>query len=140
MATYGVKDNKCFEKGLQGVIKQIIAGAPEGSSLIYGLNGPKNNHRYVVKNYSKVTFGEIPTNPDPDYNFQITCQNDNGFIGAFAGNFLFSYNALDETYAPIGLKLDNPDFDITDGYTVIHLHIWHDGIKYCCHIDGYSES
>lgn len=137
MGLFGIKNNKCFMNGVQGVVNTVAETATV-SGQIFKVEGPENNTLYVADGHSKVSFGLIPANPPADYNFKITFRNLNGFIGTFAGNFLLSYNADDEEYNPINPKLDNPDFDITDNYTVIHLHIWYDGINYCGKIDGYE--
>ena len=132
-----IKSNFCLAKGVQGVIETVIETATT-SGEIFSVSKPENNTRYVAKGFSKVMFSEIPANPSGDYNFYITYQDTTGFIGTFAGNFLLSYGRSDEEYNPVNPKLNNPDFDITDNYTVIHLHIWYDGINYCGEIDGYE--
>lgn len=136
MSLYGVKKNKCILDGVQGIVKVDESTASQ-SGLVLHVNNPSNNTLYVAKGYSKVSFGNIPENPPIDYNFSITYNNPTGFSGTFAGNFLLSYGGPDDPYNPIGIKLDNPDFDLTDNYTTIHLHVWYDGINYCGKIDGY---
>ena len=132
----GRKENFCLLTGAQGVVKTVEETAST-SGAIFRVDEPSNNTIYIAKEHSKVEFTSIPRTPSNDYNFTIVFQETGGFIGTFAGNFLLSYNAPDEEYEAIGIKLDNPSFDITDDYTVIHLHVWYDGINYCGKIDGY---
>ena len=132
----GRQANFCYRNGVQGVVKTIEETAASGTD-IFRADEPENNTLYVAKGHAKVQFTNIPRTPSGDYNFKIVFQETGGFIGTFAGNFILSYNGPDEEYEDIGIKLDNPDFDITDGYTVIHLHVWYDGINYCGKIDGY---
>ena len=136
-ALKGIKDNFCMLKGVQGVVKTIEETAASGTD-IFRADGPESNTLYVAKGHAKVQFTNIPRTPSGDYNFKIVFQETGGFIGTFAGNFILSYNGPDEELDDIGIKLDNPDFDITDGYTVIHLYVWYDGINYCGKIDGYA--
>lgn len=137
MGLFGIKNNKCFQNGVQGVVN-VVEETASSSGEIFQVDNPANNTLYVAKGHAKVSFCNIPANPEADYNFTITFQELDGFIGTFAGNFLLSYGGRDEEYNPVNPKLDNPDFDITDNYTVIHLHIWYDGINYCGKIDGYA--
>lgn len=130
------KNNFCKQSGVQGVVNTVLETASSGTD-IFRVDNPQNNTLYVAKGHAKVSFTDIPRTPTSDYNFTIVFQETDGFIGTFSGNFLLSYNAPGEEYEDIGIKLDNPDFDITDNYTVIHLHVWYDGINYCGKIDGY---
>lgn len=132
----GLKHNKCVLNGAQGVVGTVAETASSGTA-IFRVDNPQNNTLYVAKGHAKVQFANIPRTPTSDYNFTIVFQETGGFIGTFAGNFILSYNGPDEEFDDIGIKLDNPDFDITDNYTVIHLHVWYDGINYCGKIDGY---
>lgn len=139
MSVSGIKENKCFAEGLQGVCSQLIAGAAPDASYIYSMDNPANNARYVIKEYVTAVFGLLPNSPTPDFNFNITMKRSDGFTGTLNGVFSFSndsVNAQGGTFLTI--KWDNPTFDVTDSYTVIHVHIWYDGINWCGHVDGYS--
>lgn len=137
MALFGIKNNKCFQHGVQGVVN--VDDRTAGSSgEIYEVNAPENNTLFVARGHSKVEFTSIPATPEADYNFSITFQNVNGFIGTFEGNFLLFHSAPTEPGVRVNIKLDDPDFDITNNYTVIHLHVWFDGINYCGIINGYE--
>ncbi len=141
MALFGIKTNKCFQDGVQGVCNKFEYENTSGSSVIFSVNGPKNNALYIFKEYSAGAFGLMPLDPSPDFNFTITLQNTEGFTGVLNAQVSFYYSDL-TTQLPqrILLKWDNPDFDPTDGYTVIHIHVWHDGINYCGRVDGYIET
>lgn len=139
MKTFGFKDNYCIALGLQGVEQQIVYTAEEGQSVAFAMNSPQNNVRYVITNYTSVLFGMLETPPEPYFNFQVTFKNINGFYGTIVGNFRMTDDDIAESGNTIKVYWDNPDFDITDNYTVLHIHIWHDGINYCGHIDGYVE-
>ena len=132
----GRKENFCILSGIQGVVKTVEETAST-SGEIFRVDAPTNNTLYVAKGHVKVLFSSIPTEPTNDYNFKIVFQNSSGFFGTFAGNFLLYHSAPNEPGGAVDLKLDNPDFDITDDYTVIHLHVWYDGINFCGKIDGY---
>lgn len=136
----GIKNNKCFATGVQGVCKQIESTAAPGASYIFAYNAPQNNSRFVLKEYTAVLFGQIPENPDPDYNFNITIQSADGFTGVLDAVFKFTNVSLDEQGDFLKIYWNNPDFDVSENYTVIHVHIWHDGINWCANIDGYVEA
>lgn len=141
MSVYGIKNNKCILPGVQGVCDTVVYENTSGSSVIFSINGPKNNTRYVFKEYSNGVFGLMPENPTGDYNFGITLKDSSGFLGILDAQVTFYYNATTSTeHNQIYLKWDNPDFDPTDNYTVLHIHVWYDGINYCGHIDGYNET
>lgn len=140
MSLFGIKSNKCMLNGVQGVCKQISATAPAGADYIYSHNGADNNSRFVLTNYTKAMVGMITTNPDIDYNFSITIKRPNGFLGTPDGLFIFKDGDIEGTSNTIKVYWDNPDFDPSDDYTVLHVYIWFDGINYCGHIDGYIEA
>lgn len=134
----GIQDNFCMLKGVQGVVKKVVAEDTSGETVVFVVDSPGNNFLYVFKGYSGGGFGLVPTEPTADYNFNVTLYKSNGFSGTLSAFVkLFSTSSTSLTPEQITVKYDNPDFDITDGYTTIHLHYWYDGINYCCHIDGY---
>lgn len=137
MALFGIKNNKCFQHGVQGVVN-VDDRTAESSGEVFTKDGPENNTLYVARGHSKISFTSIPATPDADYNFSITFQNLNGFYGTFEGNFNLFHSAPSEPGVVVDIKLDNPDFDLSNNYTVIHLHVWFDGINYCGKIDGYE--
>lgn len=136
----GIKNNKCFATGVQGVCKQIESTAAEGASYFYSTDSAENNSRFVLKNYQSVLVGSLPTEPDPDFNFNITIQNSNGFYGTLDAVFTFLDYPTTGTGTHLKIYWNNPDFDLTADYTVIHVHVWHDGINWCANIDGYVEA
>ena len=140
MSLFGIKSNKCMLNGVQGVCKQITSTAPGGASYVYQRNGAENNSRFVLTAYSSILIGMIPTNPDIDYNFSVTFKDATGFLGTIDGLFTFKHGDYTGVSETVKIYWDNPNFDPTDDYTVIHLHIWFDGINYCGHIDGYKEA
>ena len=140
MRLSGIKNNKCFLQGVQGVCKQIESTAPAGASYFYSTDSAENNCRFLLKNYESVLVGSLPTEPDPDFNFNITIQHTGGFFGQLDAVFTFLDHPTTGQGAHLSIKWDNPDFDVSDGYTVIHVHIWHDGINWCGNIDGYAET
>ena len=140
MSTYGVKINKCFEPGMQGVSSQLEYTAAQGTEIFSYNAAPKTNSRFVLKEYLSLIIGHIPTEPEPSYNFNITLQNSTGFYGTVDATFTLKDGDLNETSNTIKVYWDNPNFDVSDNYTIIHAHIWHDGIHYCGHIDGYVEA
>lgn len=142
MKIFGFKDNKCAALGLQGVCTEYTYNNTSGSSVIFAFDEPENNSRYVFKEYGSGVIGECPTIPDPYFNFNITIQSSDGFSGSLSTFIKLAYTSTTSTDTPeyVTVYYDNPDFDITDGYTVLHLKFWFDGINYCCHVDGYSTT
>ena len=135
----GRQANFCYRNGVQGVVKKIVAEDTSGETVVFFVDSPENNSLYLFKGYSGGGFGLVPTDPSADYNFKVTLYKSTGFSGTLSAFVkLFSTSSTSLTPEQITVKYDDPDFDITDGYTTIHLHYWHDGINYCCHIDGYA--
>ena len=133
----GRKGNFCLLKGAQGVINTIVTEGESGTSQIFAIDGPKNNTLYVFKEISSGIYTSVPTAPTGDYNFKVTMYKSTGFTGTLDSLVSLASSAASEPPVFITVKYDNPDFDITDDYTTIHLHFWYDGINYCCHVDGY---
>lgn len=135
----GIKGNKCFLRGVQGVCRKITATNTTGQSAIYSVNDTKNNTLYVLKEYVRGLFGNLPQNPEPDFNFHVTLNNAEGFTTALSAIIVCYDVDINAPNSPTALTInwDNPTFDTTDGYTVLHLYIWHDGINWCGHVDGY---
>lgn len=140
MRLSGIKKNKCFLQGVQGVCKQVESTAAEGASYFYVTDNAENNSRFVLKNYESVLVGSLPTEPDPDFNFNITIQNSRGFYGSLNAVFTFLDYPTSGSGTHLAIKWNDPDFDVSNDYTVIHVHIWHDGINWCGNIDGYAET
>ena len=138
MSLAGVKTNKCFSYGVQGVCNTITEENTTGQSAIFSINPTENNTLYVLKEYTRGLFGLLPENPTGDFNFKVTLQRASGFTVPLASLVMF-YNVNTTTGSgdPITIKWDNPDFDVTNNYTVIHMYIWYDGINYCGRVDGY---
>ena len=141
MKIFGIKQNKCLQQGLQGVCSQYLYENTSGSSVFFSFNNPEINARYVFKEYTGGVIGEMPTVPTPDFNFHITLKQSSGFNGTLNGLITYAYTNTSST-DPEHVKVyyDNPTFDPTDNYTVIHFHIWYDGVNYCGHVDGYVEA
>lgn len=135
----GLKSNKCVMEGAQGVIRNVVSTNPEpGTSAAFQISGPKNNTQYVLKEFGSGLIALMPEEPTADFNFKLTVQRTSGFTGTLATFLYFTYTSASSTSPEyVTIKWDNPDFDVTDNYTVIHAHIWYDGINYCGHIDGY---
>lgn len=139
MKVHGIKKNKCFVTGLQGVCSSVVTENTSGMSQLFFVDGPENNTLYVFKELSGGAFGLLPTDPTPDFHFKITLQNSEGFIGTLATMVSFYTTSVHESGGTeLTIKWDDPAFDPTAGYTVIHMHIWHDGINWCGQIDGYE--
>lgn len=136
----GIKNNKCFATGVQGVCKQIESTAASPNMYGFSSDAVENNCRFVLKDYVSALIGSLPTEPTPDFNFDITMQNSSGFYGTIAGVFSFADHPTTGSGDFLSIKWNNPDFDVSDNWTVIHLHIWHDGINWCGNIDGYVET
>ena len=134
----GVKQNHCMLTGVQGVVKTILSDNTSGSSVIFAVDEPKNNTLYVFKEYVGGIFGTLAETPTADFNFKVTLLDSSGFTGTLA-NVVKLYNSPTTATSgtQITVKYDNPTFDITDNYTVLHLHFWYDGLNYCCKVDGY---
>lgn len=138
MQLNGIKKNKCFLAGVQGVCSLVEQENTTGQSAIFAINGPENNSLFVLKEFSSGVFGLLPEDPTPDYNFKITLQKTNGFLGTLNG--IIQYYTTDVNASggtPLTIKWNDPAFDITANYTVLHFHIWHDGINWCGMVDGY---
>lgn len=133
---FGIKTNKCLQKGLQGICTTVEATAST-SGDVYMKDGADNNSRFILKDYGSILIGMMPETPEPDYNFDITIQNTSGFYGTLAGVFVLSYASIESSGDNVTIKWDNPDFDVADNWSVIHVHFWFDGINYCGSIDGY---
>lgn len=133
----GYKQNHCVLLGVQGVIEtHEETNTDEGT--IFLVNGPVNNTQYVYKNFASGLVALMPEEPTGDFNFKLTIQKTGGFTGTLAGQVGFYYSSATAVPAvEASIKWDNPDFDVTDGYTVLHMYIWYDGINYCGKIDGY---
>ena len=136
-ALKGIKDNFCMLKGVQGVVKEITAEDTSGESVVFAVNNPGNSYLYVFKGYSGGAFSSVPETPTADFNFKVTMYRSTGFTGTIGALVRLSSAAQSAEPVWITVKYDNPNFDITDDYTTIHLHFWYDGINYCCHVDGY---
>lgn len=134
----GRKNNFCLLSGVQGVVKTVLNDNTSGSSVVFAADNPTNNTLYVFKEYSGGIFGTVPATPSADYNFKVTIKNSVGFTGTLANVVkLYSTPTTATSSTQITVQYDNPSFDITDDYTVLHLHFWYDGLNYCCHVDGY---
>ena len=134
----GRKGNFCLLNGVQGVVETILSDNTSGSSVVFAADNPKNNTLYIFKEYSGGIFGTVPETPSADYNFKVTIKDSSGFSGTLANVVkLYSTPTTATSSIQITVKYDNPDFDITDNYTVLHLHFWYDGLNYCCKVDGY---
>lgn len=134
----GRQANFCYRNGVQGVVKKVLSDNTSGSSVIFAADNPENNTLYVFKEYSRGIFGTCPEEPSADYNFKVTIMDSFGFTGTLENVVkLYSTPTTATTSIQITVKYNNPNFDITDGYTVLHLHFWYDGLNYCCEVDGY---
>lgn len=140
MALFGIKTNKCFARGVQGVTEQLEYTASPGTDIFSYNATPENNCRFVLEEYISILIGKIPTHPEPSYNFYITLKNSTGFYGELDAVFTLTDADITESGNQIKVYWDNPSFDLSADYTVVHVHIWHDGINYCGHIDGYIET
>lgn len=139
MKLAGIQKNKCFLYGVQGVCNKETATNTTGQTAIFSVNDTTNNTLYVMKEYLRGLFGNLPQDPTPDFNFRVTLNNEGGFTAALSAIIVcydVDLNAPNPP-EPLDIKWDNPNFDTTDGYTVIHIYIWHDGVNWCGHVDGY---
>lgn len=138
MQLKGVLNSKCMPGGAQGIIKTITSTNTSGQSAIITMDGPGNNTLYVFHGYSRGGFGLMPETPSSDFNFSITMENSDGFTPTSI-NVLFKFyvNSMSESGDALTIKWDNEAFDPSDSFTVVHIHIWFDGINYCGRVDGY---
>lgn len=137
MRLFGIKNNKCLLGGVQGVCKTVTRTG-SGQGAFFGIDNPENNTLYVCKEFpAGGLFGLIPEDPTGDYNFKLTLQSSSGFLGQLAALLKFYHASISGSGPEITIEWDNPSFNPMSSYTVIHVHIWHDGINFCGHIDGY---
>lgn len=136
----GYKQNHCVLLGVQGVIETIAETNTE-SGTIFLVNGPQNNTQYVYTDFASGLVALMPEEPSSDFNFKLTIKKTGGFSGTLAGQVAFYYSSATAVPAvEASIKWDNPSFDVTDNYTVLHMHIWYDGLNYCGKIDGYVDT